>query len=159
MRACRLDTDARHNQSRSASCVSTELRHQSPRDSKRCNLAVPMSSRRHVQRYPHLVGVSPPRHARQRAHSSMWFLTIGVVAAALVLGWIMIGSPWIARSTPAQDRFTSLDVPTVRSVTPADGPGRGGTKVLVRGTRFTAATAVLVGARSARVVDVRNADA
>ena len=55
-------------------------------------------------------------------------------------------------------RFTYLVAPTVRSVVP-DVANAGGGPVVIRGTGFATGTRVLVGARYARGVVVRNPDA
>ncbi len=52
--------------------------------------------------------------------------------------------------TSAADHFTYVSPPSVRSLTPANGPRTGGTKVAIVGNAFVAATTISFGRRSAR---------
>lgn len=47
------------------------------------------------------------------------------------------------------DEFTYLSAPTVKSLSPHDGPASGGTRVTIRGTGFALATAVTFGTEPA----------
>jgi hypothetical protein len=53
----------------------------------------------------------------------------------------------------------AVNAPTVTSVSPAVGPARGGTRIVVHGTRFAPGMVLLVGNRPARILDVANARA
>jgi lysophospholipase L1-like esterase len=72
---------------------------------------------------------------------------------------IRVTNPGWKPATSEHGRFTYLTVPTVRTATPATGPARGGTTVLVRGSGFAPGAKVLVGSNPALVVRVRNPDA
>lgn len=61
-----------------------------------------------------------------------------------------------APATSSQGQFSYRIVPMVRSVRPASGAARGGTRVIVQGSGFVPGSRLLVGNHPARVVEVKN---
>lgn len=75
---------------------------------------------------------------------------------------LIIATALIALSAPAfaADTFTYLPpLPVVSSVTPSSGPTAGGTSVVIGGSGFTGATAVMFGSVAATSFSVSSASA
>jgi hypothetical protein len=58
---------------------------------------------------------------------------------------VIITGPGGTSATSSADRYSYLAVPTVTGISISQGPAAGGTSVVIRGTGFTAATAVSFG--------------
>lgn len=90
-------------------------------------------------------------------------VVVALVGSASALTWTALHR---STSTPGSDaihvRLANLTIktaPRVLGVHPLNVPGKGGTRILVTGTGFTAGTMITVGGRPAHDITVRNPDA
>ena len=80
-------------------------------------------------------------------------LTASAPAGTGTVG-VTVTTPGGTSSAGSSDEYTYVPVPTVNGVSPARGPTLGGTAVIVTGTGFTHATAVLFGTAASKTFTV-----
>lgn len=120
-------------------------------------LGAPVASRHHLAEGVR-ARVRRRAHARRDPRNATARLAL-VTACTLALGLLVVGTWATGASSGTGSRSASVGKPRVLRVHPSTVRGRGGTKILILGRRFTSGTVITVGGVRARVLSVRNSGA